>query len=154
MKIISSIFNFASRHYREARIYENGKVGIRVLIIIWELILVIGTSLLEFFNYTLFNQKGNEFIYGILLFIVTIGLFFASLEINILYIILGFKMAIEGTLTKFISKGTKKKDIIENDEIKEKYKYKTFDYIIGSLSILFLLINILSFAIFLYSIIN
>lgn len=107
MKLLSWIFNLESRHFRDIRNYQKGKVGTRIFCIILVLILVGASLAVEYTALDMFKTNAlNAIVLIILLFLPLVA---TSIEYCTLYCYLGFKMFFLGSLESIILKVEQKK---------------------------------------------
>lgn len=150
MGAISRILSIPGRHWRGMRRYENGGAGVRIFTLI---LMIAFAALAIWMVYITKYSFQNNFIVGILVAILTIGIGAGAIEFCGVYSFVGFKMAIVGTIYKIadsIDKKKKKKaiesgqitpsaptaeELAKENEIKKSHKYKVFDFFIGVLGL-------------------
>lgn len=162
MKFLKWLFNLDSRHLGDSIRYEKGKIGTRIFVIIYLLVICGATIGVEYWALNLLTTDLHETLYGI---VVLILLFFpllaTSIEFCSFYSMTGFRMFVWGSLGSIIEKVENKKkkkvslDVNNNtDEVEKteeapkdsKKSYKWLDLIVGILGIV-LVIGVLVFAI-------
>lgn len=147
MKFIAWLFNYTSRHYREINSYNKGKLSGRIFVLILELILVGGCFAIWYWS-----KSQDEFLKLLLISLfVFMPVVYVSLEYSFLYIILGFRMFIVGSIDSIVEKAERKRRRkneefleCEHKEEPEIRNHKFMDLFIGIVSILSLAASIFS----------
>lgn len=129
-EILAWLFNINSRHLGDAIRYEKGKVGTRIWVIIFLLILSGASLWVEHWALNLIKESMlKESLWGILaLILLFFPLVATTIEFCGFYSSLGFRMFFVGTLESIIIKASKsRKKKLENNtiEISEDGKIKT-----------------------------
>lgn len=100
MGFLRWIFGVSHRHYRDARRYEKGGVGIRIFALIFVLCLVGATALLETWWLGLFETNITA---GLVVTLLYLAVLATAVEYCGVYSAFGFLYAIRGTLGKIAS---------------------------------------------------
>lgn len=147
MKFIAWLFNYTSRHYRDIVSYNKGKLLGRIFILILELILVGGC-----FAIWCWAKAQDEFLKLLLISIfVFMPVVYMSIDYSFLYIILGFRMFIVGSIDSIVEKAERKRrkkneEFLEYESEKEPEirNHKFMDLFIGIVSIIAFVASIFS----------
>lgn len=150
MGLFNWLWDVSTRHYSGINRYEKGKISTRIITLIIMLVFAALALFLEYWTIKLFQEN---FIVGILMIILTVGIFGGTIEFCAVYSFVGFKMFFVGTVGNMIKKREKKKkakvaaesEIIENPEIvqtapqegeqKEKKSHHWLDLVVAILGI-------------------
>lgn len=100
MGFLRWIFGVSHRHYRDARRYEKGGVGIRIYALIFVLCLVWATAALETWWLGLFETNIAA---GLVVTLLYLAVLAAAVEYCGVYSAFGFLYAVRGTLGKIAS---------------------------------------------------
>lgn len=172
MKFLGWLFNASSRHRLGIRMYEKGKVGIRLITLLVSLAIVAVAFLIEYWFFSSLMTEGslgggtNKFasLFGIGVLMVIV--FLAALEFCSIYSLTAFKMAIYGTALTLAKRAEIKKakkkakeegvEYVPDENIQKmesEKTYKAFDIIIGILEMVLAIGIVIGFFILMYNMI-
>ncbi|MGN0814737.1 MAG: hypothetical protein ACI4MH_05870 [Candidatus Coproplasma sp.] len=146
MKVLNWFFNVKSRHRADVKRYENGKIGVRIFVLIEMLILVGATVAVELWCLNLYE---NNFLAGLACTILLIAVAWAAIETCGVYCVVGFKMAAVGAVFTAANRIDERNS--DSPDSKDRIKtYKAFDVFIGILSLLLALGTVAAIIVILY----
>ena len=170
MKFLGWLFNASSRHRLGIRMYEKGKVGIRLITLLVSLAIVAVAFLIEYWFFSSLMTKdsfggGSDKVLTLLgIGILMVVLFLAALEYCAIYGLTAFKMAIYGTALTLAKRAEIKKakkkakeegvEYVPDENIQKmesEKTYKALDIIIGIFEIILVIGIIIGFFILMYN---